>query len=41
MMGPQVVEALYSPQLDTEAAADALDSVLQFFPMYSFVTSVR
>lgn len=41
MMGPQIVEALSSPQLDTEEAARILDTILQFFPLYSLVTAVR
>ncbi|KAJ0177200.1 hypothetical protein K1T71_007209 [Dendrolimus kikuchii] len=41
MMGPQIVEALSSPFLDTEDAARILDIILQFFPLYSLVTAAR
>lgn len=41
MMGPQVVEALLAPQLDTRDVAHVIDYVLQFFPLYSLVTAVR
>nr|XP_021189988.2 phospholipid-transporting ATPase ABCA3 [Helicoverpa armigera]XP_049699930.1 phospholipid-transporting ATPase ABCA3 [Helicoverpa armigera]XP_049699931.1 phospholipid-transporting ATPase ABCA3 [Helicoverpa armigera]WRX06183.1 ABCA2 [Helicoverpa armigera] len=41
MMGAQVVEALSSPMLDTEQAAHILDYLLQFYPLYSLVTSIR
>ncbi|XP_013169431.1 PREDICTED: ATP-binding cassette sub-family A member 3-like isoform X2 [Papilio xuthus] len=41
MMGSQIVQALASPQLDTKEVADVMDKVLQFFPLYSLVTSVR
>lgn len=41
MMGSQIVQALASPQLDTKEVADIMDKVLQFFPLYSLVTSVR
>ncbi|XP_072932012.1 phospholipid-transporting ATPase ABCA3-like [Epargyreus clarus] len=41
MMGPQIVEALWAPFLDTKHVADIMDAVLQFFPLYSLVTAVR
>lgn len=41
MMGPQVVDALSTPGLDTEEAAQIMDSILQFFPLYNLVTSAR
>ncbi|CAG5059697.1 unnamed protein product, partial [Parnassius apollo] len=41
MMGAQIVEALASPQLDTKDVAEIMDQILQFFPLYSLVTSVR
>ncbi|XP_028174675.1 ATP-binding cassette sub-family A member 1-like [Ostrinia furnacalis] len=40
-MGAQIVDALSSPQLNTAEAARILDYILQFFPLYSLVTSVR
>ncbi|XP_035432453.1 phospholipid-transporting ATPase ABCA1 [Spodoptera frugiperda] len=41
MMGAQIVEALSSPQLNTAEAANILDYILQFFPLYSLITAVR
>ncbi|KAM3964373.1 phospholipid-transporting ATPase ABCA3 [Aphomia sociella] len=41
IMGSQIVEALSSPMLDTEDVANIMDAVLQFFPLYSFVTALR
>nr|QBP34375.1 ATP-binding cassette sub-family A2 [Trichoplusia ni] len=41
MMGPQVVEALSSPNLTTQHVAHIMDNILQFFPLYSLVTAVR
>ncbi|KAF9424045.1 hypothetical protein HW555_000754 [Spodoptera exigua] len=41
MMAAQVVEALSSPQLNTAEAANILDYILQFFPLYSLITAVR
>ncbi|XP_063533945.1 phospholipid-transporting ATPase ABCA3-like [Cydia strobilella] len=39
-MGAQIVEALLSPQLDTEHVAVILDYILQIFPLYSLVRSI-
>ncbi|XP_059047165.1 phospholipid-transporting ATPase ABCA1-like [Achroia grisella] len=41
IIGSQIVEALYNPMLDTAHAADIMDTILQFFPLYSFVTALR
>ncbi|XP_075973498.1 phospholipid-transporting ATPase ABCA3-like isoform X2 [Anticarsia gemmatalis] len=41
MMGAQIVESLSSPHLNTKAAADVLDAILQYYPLYSFVTAMR
>ncbi|CAK1547174.1 unnamed protein product [Leptosia nina] len=41
LMGAQIVETLGSPFLNTGHVAKYMDYVLQFFPLYSLVTSVR
>ncbi|XP_053607354.1 ATP-binding cassette sub-family A member 2-like isoform X2 [Plodia interpunctella] len=41
MMGAQIVEALASPALTTQAVAEILDYILQFFPLYSLVSALR
>lgn len=40
-MGAQIVDALFTPGLDTEDVAHILDQILQFFPLYGLVTAVR
>lgn len=39
-MGAQIVEALYSLDVN-EQIPDIMDGILQFFPLYSLVTSVK
>ncbi|CAB3224168.1 unnamed protein product [Arctia plantaginis] len=41
MMGAQIVESLMSPVVDTKYIAEVFDSVLQIFPLYSFITALR
>ncbi|CAB3224165.1 unnamed protein product [Arctia plantaginis] len=41
MLGSQVVETLMSPELKTRATAENMDSILQMYPLYSLVTSIR
>ncbi|XP_038212274.1 ATP-binding cassette sub-family A member 3-like [Zerene cesonia] len=41
LMGAQIVETLQSPVLNTGQVATIMDYILQFFPLYSLVTSVR
>ncbi|CAG9094857.1 unnamed protein product [Plutella xylostella] len=40
LMGAQIVEALYSLDVN-EQIPDIMDGILQFFPLYSLVTSVK
>lgn len=41
MMGSQIVDALFTPGLDTENVARILDYILQLVPLYGLVTAVR
>ncbi|KAL4712265.1 hypothetical protein ACJJTC_004027 [Scirpophaga incertulas] len=41
MMGTQIVDALLTPGLSTEDVAQIIDSVLQFFPLFSLCSAVR
>ncbi|XP_026331287.1 ATP-binding cassette sub-family A member 3-like, partial [Hyposmocoma kahamanoa] len=41
VMAPQVVDILWLPKHNTRVMGDVIDGVLEFHPLYSFVTSVR
>lgn len=41
MMLPQIVNVLWNPEHESKTSGDIIDAFVEFYPIYSFVTSVR